>query len=153
MSRQISFVQSEEDIQNFLHYIYDNDYMLLHKDSYLDNLYSATSVLMDHINSFDSQYHIFPRSLSYTERDLEYSATVRGNSLSRVYEIGRIYIRRDILQEYNRDALQCYTQLQRYIKKNYIYRKDEQLYVGPDFEKMREKKHWYCAQLGRIIQL
>ena len=153
MSRQIRFVQSEEDIQNFLHYIYSIDYVLLHKDSGLDNIYSATNFLMDKINSFESQYHIIPKSLSYTERVLEYDATVRGNSLSRVYEIGRIYICYGITGQYNQNAMQCYEQLRRYIKKNYIYHKEEQLYVGPEFEKMREKKHWYCAQSGRIIQL
>lgn len=153
MSRQLYFVQSEEDIRNFLHYIYDIDYMLLYKYGYLDDICSATKLLIDNINSFESQYHILPKSLSYTERDLEYTATVRGNSLSRVYEIGRIYLCRDTFGQYNPDALQCYAQLQRYIKKNYTYHKENQLYVGPEFEKMREKKHWYCAQSGRNIQL
>ena len=153
MSRQLYFVQSEEDIRDFLHYIYNIDYMLLHKDGYLDNICSATNFLMDNINSFDSQYHILPKSLSYTERDLEYIATVRGNSLSRVYEIGRIYICRDTFGQYNQDAMQCYIKLRQYIKKNYFYNKESRLYVGPEFEKMRETKHWYCAQSGRIIQL
>lgn len=163
MSRQISFVHTEEDAVQLFYLIGRLGGCLFTNDARFSPEIHADAFLSKMNSSFGS-YAVIPgghvRQLEagqsvgiFDGKAMEFRNCTKGTHSSRVYEIGRLYIRPIEDMQYDRELLSLYMQLVRYIRKNYLYLRKPNLYVSHRFDETRREKHLFAATTGRIIAL
>ena len=74
---------------------------------------------------------------------IEFDNCYRGSELSRTYEVGRLFIKKNSFGKYDDSALCAFNELAKYIKKNYVYSKTSKIYFGEDFMEKYSKKYYY----------
>lgn len=158
MGRQIEFVHIEEDILPFLtaveelggYIVYGDDIQLplVHADTILSQM--ATPISQFHIASttvLNNQVGVLSGNV------VEFTNCNKGNSLSRVYEVGRLFISPTSDSVYDPGVLKLFDSMREYIKHNYFYSKIARMYYSPAFKAHYDRNYYYVAKAGRRISL
>lgn len=164
MGKQLYFAHVEDDVAQFLEYLekvnvrfvvngvlYTPSQMLKQVESEMTSSrllqYTVVGVPED---SFTKQAQA-ARIADGT--GIEILNCCRGNSESRTYDKGRIYLRTTEKGAYDENALALYKKLYQYFKKNYLYHKQSGVYASNTFEHLYEQEKVYLSQLGCPMQL
>lgn len=161
MGRQIRFVHTEEDISQFLSSIEENHGRIL-----LDGVAVLPTCVEDAVlyqmNSKMCQFEIVDSARDdWTGNmfhnhilngvSIEFSNCTKGNSYSRTYEIGRLYISQRSSGGYDAQTLALFEKLRKYIKKHYQYSQKAQIYTSASFLESYALHRVYVTQLGRKV--
>ncbi len=158
MGRQIEFVHIEDDMISFLSAVEKGGgYIVCNGTAKLPLIYSneiisqmATPVSQHGIvptNMFSNGFGVLPGNA------VEFTNCIKGNSLSRVYEVGRLYISPAPDGKYDPALLKLFDSIRKYIKQNYIYSKSAKIYYSPLFKEQYDRCYYYAAKIGRRISL
>lgn len=161
MSRQIKFVHTEEDIASFLLEIEKIGGFLIHKQV-ICSAPNLTEKVLSQMSTPFCKFYIVPNSQkddgvvttdALSGKVIEFLNCRKGNTLSRTYEVGRLFLAADQNAHYDPDMLLLYKALNAYIKKHYLYSSKAQLYYSPAFKAQYDRKYYYAARLGKLITL
>ena len=158
MGRQIEFIHIEDDIAPFLaaiekcggDLVCDGD--VKPPLAFLEIIISqmATSVGQCSIvpsNMFSGSFSVLSGNV------VEFTNCKKGNSLSRVYEAGRLFISPTPDGVYDPHLLKLFEAMREYIKRNYCYSKSSKIYYSPSFKEQYDRCYYYAAKIGRRISL
>ena len=158
MGRQIEFVHIEDDIIPFLSAIEKNGGYIVSNGAvkppltYSDTIISqmATPVGQCGIvrtNMFSDSFCVSSGNV------VEFTNCKKGNSLSRVYEVGRLFISPTPDGVYDPAMLKLFDAMRKYIKLNYCYSRNAKIYYSPLFKEQYERCYYYAAKIGKRISL
>ena len=158
MGRQIEFIHIEDDIAPFLaaiekcggDLVCDGDVKppLAFWEIIISQM--ATSVGQCSIvpsNMFSGSFSVLSGNV------VEFTNCDKGNSLSRVYEVGRLFISPTSDSVYDPGVLKLFDSMREYIKHNYFYSKIARMYYSPAFKAHYDRNYYYVAKAGRRISL
>ena len=154
MSYQVYFLQSEEDVKEFLSYMGAIDVFFLHEGKcvHADEMHND---VMEQMSSYLHRYIIVPGGRDGIDGEItgaftgvEYLICSKGNPLPCSYGMGRFYYRSDESNPYNTQMIKLYKKLKAHIRKNYIYHKETWIYCGPHFQKGYDEEKYTASQLG-----
>lgn len=157
MGRQIEFLHSEIDTKNFLLIIEQFNGRLIIDGVPISPTGSAQCVIRE-MNSFSCKFRLLPSCYSdtalsrSTERTIEFSNSCRGNSASRTYEVGRLYIAPNNVGQYDEQTLNLYNKLRNHIKNNYYYSTKSHVYFAENFFGYYKSSHYYAVKGGIPIR-
>lgn len=132
MSMQIYFFHSERDSANFAEELSKYHCQMFDQSG---NLCQETETALH--DDMQNEGHVFritnsPDSLSIG-RAIELKNCAKGNPYSRTYHEGRLYLTKTEENCYDDGMKRIFEGLRKYIRKNYRYCPEYQLYFGPDF--------------------
>ena len=160
MGRQINYVHVEEDIPAFLYALEKNGGRIVINGKAVCPTSCKEKIIND-VKKHHAQYFLFHSD--YTQEDgslscnlsaeskIEFNSCCKGNSASRTYEVGRLYIMAMPTGEYDLKTLTLYNQMRKHIKKNYLYDSQERIYCSQTFKKLYEKNYYYAVNTGYPI--
>jgi len=158
MGRQIEFVHVENDIIPFLAAIEKcGGHILRDGDIKLPLTCSETVILQ--MAAPVGQWSIVPANISgdsfcvLAGNVVEFTNCKKGNHLSRVYEVGRLYILPTSEGVYDPDIVKLFDGMREYIKHNYCYSKSAKLYYSASFKEQYDRCYYYVAKAGKRIAL
>ena len=158
MGRQIEFIHIEEDIVPFLAAIERcGGYIVHNGDVKLAPAYSGK--IITQMATPVSQYGIvstnmFRDSFCVSSGNVvEFTNSNKGNSLSRVYEAGRLYVLPTVDGIYDPNLLKLFDAMRKYIKQNYCYSKSTKIYYSYSFKEQYDRNYYYASKIGRRISL
>ena len=148
MGKQIVFVHLEEDVQSFLSVVEQrNGLVILDNEAFLPS--QLKEYILKKMDTPFSKFFIVPHdSVRSRVSQIEFLNCTRGCATSRTYETGRLYIAPDMAGEYDGQALALYNQLCRYIKKNYLYSRNSQVYFSAGFKDKLDANYLFATNLG-----
>ena len=161
MGRQIEFVHTEEDIAPFLSEIAKEGGMIIQNKVVCSTSNLTENVLLQmstpfcrlFIASNCSDIDGVVRADALSGTVIEFLNCRKGNSLSRTYEVGRLFLAADQNANSAPDLLLLYKALNAYIKKHYLYSPQAKLYYSPAFKAQYDRKYYYAARMGKLITL
>lgn len=161
MGRQIEFVHIEDDIIPFLREFEKNGGCIIYNYD-LKPMLAHSETIISQMSTRFSKYNVIPRCTSYSLSDscnvlsgtiVEFSNSRKGNSLSRTYEVGRLFIMQMPEGSYEPNAVMLYNKMCEYIKSNYFYSRSAKIYYSPSFKKEYDRHYYYVARLGKKVIL
>ena len=163
MGSQISFWHTEDDTIMLLHEIERNNGKIIIKGIEYRPC-DAMEIVLSQMSSFECKFPVVCSQQSGSEKcgqedtifagtAIEFMNCCKGNSLSRTYEIGRLYISKTAQGIYAPQLHSLYKKISTYIKKNYYYSSSCKAYYSPDFKNGVDRHFLYPSRLGRIKQL
>lgn len=157
MSRQISFFHSEHDSIPFVQEIEKNNGMILIGDSAVPPTF-VESIILSKMCTHSCKFSIIPAKLVTAYNNtipdsaiLEFNNCCKGNSLSRTYEIGRIYLAPTRDGNYVPETAELYESLRKYIKTVYRFEKKAGAYFAPDFWEKYSAHYFHATCAGKPI--
>lgn len=136
VSRQVYFVHTDLDVHRFLEVIQTHHGRFVVEGKLIHPLDLEESILTG-MASDCSRFYLADESLEYAGAldgvSVEFKNCTKGNPLSRTYELGRLYLRRNSLGQYDAAALALYQKLSSFIKRNYNYSKNAHVYASRHF--------------------
>lgn len=146
MGKQIRFLQSQKDLCNFLDKLEKCNACIF--VSYMNKKSLVPFVKLADVSTFpvgtffivsktylDEHKFLLEEKRHPTDAGLiQFTFYIPKSEPQDEYKTGRIYIAKDPnTNEYSSEATTLYKELNKYIKKNYFYNKEDLCYVGPDF--------------------
>lgn len=158
MSVQISFFHSEKDVLTFAEMIKNCDCVLINKMGAVCDDISKT--LCDDMQTEGhifwiarmQQYASHQSSVFWDGHMIELSNCAKGNSASRTYREGRLYLCRTSEDVYDQEMKIVFERMRKYIKRNYSYSSKSHVYFGPDFLD-HHLKGYYHAVYGGVLPI
>lgn len=161
MGRQIEFIHIEEDIIPFLAMIEKNGGCIVH-DGAVKSPLAYSEKVISQMAAPVSQYSVVPSNtfspssssfsvLSGTA--VEFTNCRKGRPLSRVYEVGRLFVVQTPAGSYDPNIAMLYDKMCEYIKRNYCYSKSAKIYYSPSFKEQYDRRYYHAAKLGKVISL
>ena len=158
MGRQIEFIHIEDDIIPFLAAIEKCGGYIVHDgDVKLPLAYSEK--IISQMATPISQYGIVPTNLFsdsfcvLSGNVVEFTNCTKGNSLSRVYEAGRLFVLPTPDGVYDPNLLKLFDAMREYVKRNCCYSKSAKVYYSYSFKEQYDRCYYYAARIGRRISL
>lgn len=161
MGRQIEFIHTEEDIASFLLEIERNGGYFIH-NQFACPAPALAEMILSQMATPLCKLYIAPNGYvgnNKVEMDIHHGTVIeflncrKGNSLSRIYEIGRLYVTHSSASAYDSDAILLFNKLREYINANYFYSKKAKIYYSASFKAQYEQKYYYASRLGRLFDL
>ena len=159
MSRQIYFFHSECDSIRFLQEIERHNGVVLAGDTVVPPL-SVEDTMLNKMNTHSCKFSIVPRKPSFANcgriidgMAIEFNNCCKGNSLSRTYEIGRIYLTQTHDGDYIPEMVELYELLRKYIKTTYHFEKKAGAYFAPEFWERYCAHYYHATCAGRPISI
>lgn len=156
MGKQTRFVHVEEDIYDFLSFLEGEGGYILWDGRAVKPL-SLEREIVERMGSWRCQYQITACSeVGIDEKKcstIEFTSSSKGNSLSRTYEPGRIYLARTEEGIYDERLLALFAKLHGYIRKSYSYSAKATIYYSGTFKKQYDRQYYYVTQAGWRITL
>lgn len=159
MSRQIYFFHSECDSIQLLQEIERNNGMVLAGDSVVLPS-SVEDTMLSKMNTHSCKFRIVPRKPCFVNcgsimdgTALEFNNCCKGNSLSRTYEIGRIYLTQTHDGDYISEMVELYELLRKYIKTTYHFEKKAGAYFAPEFWEKYCAHYYHATCAGNPISI
>ena len=157
MSRQISFFHSEHDSIRFVQEIDKNKGMILIGDSAVPPTF-VESMILSKMCTYSCKFSIIPSKLVATyNKTIPNSATIefdnccKGNSLSRTYEVGRIYLAPIRDGNYVPETAELYESLRKYIKTAYHFEKKAGAYFSLECWENYYAHYYYATCAGKPV--
>ena len=158
MGRQIEFVHIEDDMIPFLATIEECGGCIVSADEAKPPL-SYSKLMISQMATPVSQWGIVPTNMFsdnigvISGNVVEFTNCVKGNSLSRVYEVGRLYVLPTPNGGYDPNILKIFDAMRKYMKQNYCYSKSEKIYYSHSFKEQYDRCYYYVAKMGKRILL
>ena len=157
MSRQISFFHSEYDAIRFIQKIAISNGLILIGDSAVPPA-SLETMILSKMCTYSCKLSIIPIKLvdAYKKSisdsmTIEFNTCCKGNSLSRTYEMGRIYVVPGSDGNYVPETAELYESLRKYIKTAYRFEKKAGAYFAPDFWDKFYAHYYHATCAGRPV--
>ncbi len=154
MGRQISFVHEESAARLFLREIERlNGYLIIEGHVYLPS--DIEEYLIKQMSSPVSKALIICQpQLSCSDvgilegTAIDFHNCCKGNTLSRTYQIGRLYMVRNKQGQFDPRLCALFEKLRSYIRKNYLYSKRSGVYFEPIFKERYDANYFYATSHG-----
>ena len=157
MSRQISFFHAERDLIQFVREIEKNNGMIVIGDSAILPTY-VENIVLSKMSTYSCKFSIIPAKLvdAYNKRihnsmTLEFNNCCKGNSLSRTYEVGRLYLAPTCGGNYVPETLALYESLRKYIRTVYHFEKKVGAYFAPEFWEKYHAHYYFATCAGKPV--
>lgn len=161
MGSQIRFFHTEADVVFFLREIQLNGGSFL-IDGIPHRPLEVADEVLSQMCSYTSKFQIVCSEQQLSESDssgvslnagssIEFLNCCKGNSLSRTYEMGRLFVANTEQGGYSPEIYSLYKKLCAYIKKRYSYSKSAEAYFSQTFVKEIDRRYLYACCLGRPI--
>lgn len=144
MSRQISFFHSEHDSIRFVQEIDKNKGMILIGDSAVPPTFVESMIIPSKLVATYNK--TIPNSAT-----IEFDNCCKGNSLSRTYEVGRIYLAPIRDGNYVPETAELYESLRKYIKTAYHFEKKAGAYFSLEFWEKYYAHYYYATCAGKPV--
>lgn len=158
MGRQIEFVHVEEDILPFLAAFEDSGGCIVQNNE-VTSPTACSEQIQSQMSTQFAGYFVIPKDTSpgnisvLSGTVVEFTNCKKGNTLSRVYEVGRLFLSQTPEGTYDPAAAMLYDKMRAYIKRTYCYSRSAQIYYSPAFKKEYDRGYYYAARLGKRIEL